>query len=219
MKVSVVTKRVKIVFLDFCGMISVERITASYSNCYLVDGRLLIDAGMDSGEVLSRLEGGLETVVLTHGHYDHLAGVPSILRETGARLAVHREDAARLSDPHATVADLFGEELPGIRPDIILRGGETVGGLEVIHTPGHTPGSICLYHPGSRSLFSGDTVFPSGGVGRTDLPGGDPRELIGSLETLSRLEVDALYPGHGEPTREAPGEQIRLSLELARSLL
>lgn len=69
--------------------------------------------------------------------------------------------------------------------------------LRVIHTPGHTPGSICLYEAQSKSLFSGDTVFPYGSVGRTDLPGGSSRDLIRSISRLVKLDVSVLYPGHG----------------------
>ena len=87
----------------------------------------------------------------------------------------------------------------------------------MIHTPGHTPGSICLYEAQSKSLFSGDTVFPYGSVGRTDLPGGSSRDLIRSISRLVKLDVSVLYPGHGEVTSNNVNEQIKQSLELAKA--
>ena len=91
--------------------------------------------------------------------------------------------------------------LSNFAPDIMLREGElNVGHLnfQVIHTPGHSPGSVCLYWPDKKVLFTGDVVFDQG-VGRTDLPGGSGENLKESIRTLSRLEVDYLLPGHGEP--------------------
>ncbi len=103
-------------------------------------------------------------------------------------------------------------------PDRTLKDKETLDlgdvKLKVIHTPGHTPGSICLYEPRSKSLFSGDTVFPFGSVGRTDLPGGDAKEIIHSIK---RLKI--LYPGHGEISTKDVNEQIMNSLELVQNLV
>jgi len=90
-----------------------------------------------------------------------------------------------------------------LQPDILLREGELKIGdvvLEVLETPGHSPGSICLYYPEKRALFSGDVIFQDG-IGRTDLPGGDSRQLKESIKRLTCLDVEYLLPGHGEPVR------------------
>ena len=100
------------------------------------------------------------------------------------------------------VAAHYGEALglQRFEPEILLQEGELkVGTLHfrVLHTPGHSPGSICLYWPREKALFAGDLIF-SQGVGRTDLPGGDGEELKGSIKKVSELDVEVLLPGHGE---------------------
>ncbi len=189
------------------------------SNAYLVDGIMLVDAGMDGRAVISELEKhiqpeNLETIILTHCHFDHSGGAGEVARTTGARIAIHEDDAALLNDSLASAAQLFGEKAPGIKPDILLRGGEILDGLAVIHTPGHTPGSICLYNEDSKILFSGDTVFPDGGFGRTDLYGGSTTRLIESIKKLTLLDVSIMYPGHGDIVKNA-NENIRMSLMMA----
>ena len=89
----------------------------------------------------------------------------------------------------------------------------------VLHTPGHSPGGICLYEPMARVLFSGDTVFPQGNIGRTDLFAGCDADLIRSIERLTALDVEVLYPGHMEVVSGDVGRQIQASLRFARSVL
>ncbi len=163
----------------------------------------------------------LEYIVLTHCHYDHIFGALELAEQTGARIAIHKNDAESLGDDHATVSNLFGVRSPAIEPDVMLQGGEMLdlGDLElkVIHTPGHTLGSICLY--GSKQLFSGDTVFPNGSFGRTDLKGGDTKKLIESIKLLTTMDVEILYPGHGDVTSKNVNAQIRDSLRFAERVL
>lgn len=119
----------------------------------------------------------IETVAATHGHNDHVAGIPAVIDATGARLAAHRLDME---------ADLVLEE--GSRIEV----GE--GTVEVLHTPGHTPGSVTLHPPGA--LITGDTLFVTA-VGRADLSGSDPEALYRSLQRLAKLPPETLvYPGH-----------------------
>ncbi|MDD1715868.1 MAG: MBL fold metallo-hydrolase, partial [Methanolinea sp.] len=92
--------------------------------------------------------------------------------------------------------------------------GSRVGDLVVIHTPGHTPGSICLYHAEERALISGDTVFTEGGFGRFDFPGGSRDTLLSSLRRLADLDVEGLYPGHGTPVQRGGNAHIAGALEL-----
>ncbi len=190
------------------------------ANAYLVDRAILVDVGMDAEAVISELEKyiqleELEIIILTHCHHDHSGGAGEVASACDASIAIHREDAPLLGNPHTTVSSLFGEDAPPLEPDILLRGGEMIKGLEVIHTPGHTPGSICLYDRDSGSLFSGDTVFQDGGFGRTDLYGGSMKHLISSIRKLSSLKVSAMYPGHGDVVKERAYEHIDMSLKMA----
>ena len=110
----------------------------------------------------------------------------------------------------------MGLSIPRIKPDILLKGGERLNlgdfSLQVIHTPGHTPGSICLYQ--DVILFSGDTIFAGGNIGRTDL-GGDNKDLVSSIKKLTRLNVEIVYPGHGESIGKNAKEEILSSLQSA----
>ncbi len=190
------------------------------ANAYMVDGRILVDVGMDAKAIISQIEkiirpGELETIILTHCHYDHSGGAAQVAAAFGAKIAIHRDDVPLLNNPRGSASELFGEKAPSIVPDILLSGGEKFGELEVIHTPGHTPGGICLYSAKSKVLFSGDTIFPDGNFGRTDLAGGNAQKLIDSIKKLTLLDVSIMYPGHEDIVSKDANEQIRLSLMMA----
>jgi len=190
------------------------------ANAYLVDGTILVDVGMDSGFIISELKKrilptDLETIILTHCHYDHSGAAEEVSTVTGAKIAIHRDDAPLLKDALASASKLFGKKAPQIKPDILLKGGEVIGALEVIHTPGHTPGGICLYDGKTKVLFSGDTVFQDGSFGRTDLYGGSSERLVESIKKLTLLDVKTMYPGHGDIVSNNANEQIKLSLAMA----
>ena len=190
------------------------------ANAYLVNGTVLIDVGMGSSYVLSELRkkislNDLEMIVLTHCHYDHSGGAQEVAEITGAKIMIHENDAPLLGNSNASASSMFGRKANPIIPDILLKGGEMIHGLEVIHTPGHTPGGICLYERGSRILFSGDTVFQDGSFGRTDLYGGNSSQLIGSIKKLTLLDVSDMYPGHGDIVMKNAGEHIKMSLMMA----
>ena len=190
------------------------------ANAYLVNGTILIDVGMDSSDIILELGkhidlNDLELIILTHCHYDHSGGAGGVAAATGARIAIHKNDAPLLLNPNASASRLFGKKAPVIVPDILLAGSEKFGELEIIHTPGHTPGGICLYDPKSKILFSGDTVFQDGSFGRTDLYGGNSSQLIGSIKKLTLLDVNIIYPGHGETVTNNANDQIKLSLMMA----
>ncbi len=190
------------------------------ANAYLVDGRILVDVGMDASLIISELEkvirlSDLETIILTHCHFDHSGGARDVAEASGAKIAIHKDDAPLLLDAFASASSLFGEKAPEIIPDILLKDGDTIGDLEVIHTPGHTPGGICLYDVRTGNLFSGDTVFQDGSFGRTDLHGGSTTKLVESIKRLTHLDVKIMYPGHGEVVSKNANEQIKLSLIMA----
>lgn len=150
----------------------------------------------------------LRLIVNTHGHWDHMGANAAVQAHTGARIAIHPDDRYRLLDPQPLYAPF---EIPPSVPAVDLaEGGEIRFGsirLRVLHTPGHTEGSVCLLAEEDGLLFSGDTLFP-GGWGRVDFPGGDAEAMASSIARLAglddRLEV---LPGHGDATtigRERP---------------
>lgn len=181
-----------------------------------VAGNVLVDAGV-SPVAVERFSAQIEYIVLTHCHYDHIAYVKEIAHMCDARVAIHRLDAPGLVDDRESLAFNFGGRSPGIVPDLVLEEGDRVGGLLVLHTPGHTRGSICLYSEEGRDLISGDTVFTDGGFGRFDFPGGSRASLGESLDRLSELEVRGLYPGHGTPVEEGGERHIAAARDLLKS--
>ncbi|MBE6951164.1 MAG: MBL fold metallo-hydrolase [Ruminococcaceae bacterium] len=155
---------------------------------------LVIDPGYESDTILDALEGKtLKAILLTHGHFDHVGAVKELVAETGCAVYIHAADLTL--PPMITAGQLYHthtyDEGDTISP---------IPGLElaVLHTPGHTPGSVCLL--AGLDMFSGDTLF-EGSCGRVDLPGGDPRQMLESLRRLASLQSDyRVHPGHGDST-------------------
>lgn len=182
------------------------------TNCYIAADAasldaLVIDPGDDSGAIVSAAQSGgfvVRGIVNTHGHADHIAGNRALQERFGCPIMIHELDAAFLQDPEANLSALAGYTGPLSPPaDRLLEDGDeiTVGELvfRVVHTPGHTPGGICLVAEGV--LFSGDTLF-AGGVGRTDFPGGSHEQLVEAIRSkLLVLPDDTMIcPGHGPRT-------------------
>jgi len=150
----------------------------------------------------------LKLIVTTHGHWDHFGENAAVAEHTGAPIAVHALDAYRLTEPQPLWAPF---EIPPCVPAVNLaEGGEIRFGeirLTVLHTPGHTEGSVCLWAEDEGLLFSGDTLF-AGGWGRVDLPGASPEQMVESLTRLTTFDDRlAVFPGHGAATtigRERP---------------
>ena len=143
----------------------------------------------------------LKLIVSTHGHWDHAGDNAALSTHTGAPIAVHPLDSHYLTDPKPLFAPF---PIPPSVPAVELaEGGEIHFGsirLSVLHTPGHTEGSVCLLSPDDGLLFSGDTLFTHG-WGRVDLPGGSPEAMVSSLARLARLPDGlAVFPGHGAST-------------------
>ncbi len=186
------------------------------TNCYLVicereAEAVVIDPGFDEAggeDVFKEIrERNLRVkyVINTHGHVDHISGNRKIKKETKARILVHYEDAEMLRDPTKNLSWMLGSAVVSPPPDVMLKDGDRikVGSLEfrVIHTPGHTPGSISLYCSSEKIVFTGDTLF-AGSVGRTDLPSASYEKLISSIRRrlLALPDETVVYPGHGERT-------------------
>ena len=113
---------------------------------------------------------------------------------------MHRKDWEMVQAMGGYVASTYGVDVDALQPDFFLEAGDLKIGefeMEVYHAPGHSPGSICLYWPAQKALLTGDVIFKEG-LGRTDLPGGDGKQLKASIEHLSELDVTHLMPGHGE---------------------
>ena len=186
-----------------------------YGNSYII-GDILIDAGVLPMAVVPYKD-AISTVVLTHCHFDHTAHVKEIAHMCRAKVAIHKQDAAGLLDDARSLSMHFGSRSPVTVPEIILKEGDMIGDLRVLHTPGHTPGSICLFLEPEHLLVSGDTVFTDGGFGRYDFIGGSRAELAKSIDRLSLLDVEGLFPGHGVPVESGGSGHIASARQLLMS--
>jgi hydroxyacylglutathione hydrolase len=169
---------------------------------------LVVDPGDNIPEILSRLQKHdltLRQIVITHAHIDHVGGAALLRKATGAPVFLNQKDLGLLGIMEMQ-AGWLGVPTPEVAPpdasaDDGLSIGLTTLPAVVLHTPGHTPGSICLYFPAQELLLAGDTLF-AGSIGRTDLPGGDGRQILRSLRERLVVLPDAtrVLPGHGPET-------------------
>lgn len=169
---------------------------------------IVVDPGDDISKIVSILQGHQLTVkfiIITHAHIDHIAGAHKLKQLTGAPILYNQNDLplVKMMDVQASWLGVPTPEV--LPPDGLLTDGQTVAvqGISgsIIHTPGHTQGSLCLYIPQQSLLLAGDTLF-AGSVGRTDLPGGDHRQLIASIKgkLMALPDETIVVPGHGPKT-------------------
>ncbi len=168
---------------------------------------VVIDVPFESTPLLLQrsqaLSLSIEMILLTHSHWDHTAEVALLKERLNIPVYVHKEDAGNLEDPGSDGLPLFFP-IAGVKPDGFLSDGQEleIGSLhiQVIHTPGHTPGGVCFYLPKEMVLISGDTLF-RGTIGNLSFPTARPALMWNSLKRLAALpEETKVYPGHGEPT-------------------
>ena len=180
-------------------------------NCYIVGCEktrqaAVIDPGGHAKqilEIIKRHDLDVAMIINTHGHFDHIGGNGDLLEATGAELIIHRDDRPLLerASEHAAVFGLRAQASP--QPNRVLDGGETLQlgqlSLEFIHTPGHSPGGMCILV--DNYLMVGDTLF-AGSIGRTDLPGGNHQQLIANIKEklLPLPDETKVCPGHGPMT-------------------
>jgi glyoxylase-like metal-dependent hydrolase (beta-lactamase superfamily II) len=183
-------------------------------NCYVLGDEATGDAVViDPGDDIERVQQILtrhnlkpQYIVATHAHIDHVGGTEKLARATGAAVMMHQADLPLYRNLAAQAAWLGVTTPSTIDVDQFLREGDRVvwgsRALEVLHTPGHSPGSLCLHLPGDdERLFSGDTLFAAS-IGRTDLWGGSYPEILRSIEVklMGLPDVTAVFPGHGPAT-------------------
>jgi len=180
------------------------------TNCYILKSGAdlaIVDPGGDGETILAKAKemgGTVKYVIDTHGHIDHIAANREVIEATGAELLIHELDAKLLVHPDRNLSSLMGMRLTSPEPNRLLKEGDKVvvgeDEMAVLHTPGHTPGGICLL--ASDYAFTGDTLFLDS-IGRVDFPGGSEEQMMGSLarlQTVLRKDTE-IYPGHGEPGR------------------
>ena len=187
-------------------------------NCYIIREEnstscCVLDPGGEAKKVLEFMENRgltLEAILLTHGHFDHVGAVAELHEATGCKVYLCPEDLimpAKWTGGELCYTDTYGEG-----DELHLAGLD----IRVMHTPGHTPGSVCLEV--ENSLFVGDTLF-AGSCGRTDLPGGDLDTILASLRRLDALEADYdVYPGHSASTKLSREKQYNTFIKKARAI-
>jgi len=186
-----------------------QSMTTNNCNAYFIDGpaRVLIDPGhsrlfdhvVQGLEQLNLTISDIDLIICTHAHPDHIEAV-QLFKDIPTRFAVNKDEWQWALTIGKQMSAAYGIDMDALRPDFFLKEGHlSIDGIElnIFHTPGHSPGSITLYWPSQKALFTGDLIFKEG-LGRTDLPGGNGSKLKESIRRLTDLDVECLLPGHGE---------------------
>jgi hydroxyacylglutathione hydrolase len=178
-------------------------------NTYVIDGEMtvLIDPGHSRhvGRLFHQMEEDglssekIDLVIITHSHPDHMEGL-EVFAHKPIKIAMSREEERYLLENGRFLFEMMGQPIPKFRIDFYLKEGELHLGKKIFRiyqTPGHSPGSLSIYWPERKVLFTGDLIF-YGGIGRTDFPEGNSKLLMESIEQMSALDTELLLPGHGD---------------------
>ena len=210
----------------------IHQVDGVNGNCFIIvrDELTLIDTGMPKNsakivkyiqDILKRKPTDIKTIVLTHFHVDHVGDAGDLKKLSGAKVAIHKKDTEYVSGrktppvPRGVKGMIVKVLMPllfrstPVEPDIQLNDGDTIAGLTTIHTPGHTPGSICLFDPVSKILFAGDLLRFNGGkieIGPLPL---DTSEVQQSVNKIAALDFDIMLSGHGIPLRPDASVKVR----------
>jgi glyoxylase-like metal-dependent hydrolase (beta-lactamase superfamily II) len=203
----------------------IERRGFHTSNIYLITGQdlILIDTGMpgsakDILSYISRLglkPDDISTIVVTHFHIDHAGSLFEVKKHTNAKIAAHKEDADFIAGRRYPGALLRAISLPykynPVQVDIALDENDKLGNFIVLHTPGHTPGSICLYDPEGKALFTGDALTTLMGKirGPSRLFTTDIQQAKSSIKKMSQLDFEVMLPGHGKPIKSTAAQMVK----------
>ncbi|MGB7992536.1 MBL fold metallo-hydrolase [Methanoregula sp.] len=216
----------------------IHQVDGVNGNCFIIvrDDLTIIDTGMPKNsakivtyiqDILKREPSEIKTIVLTHFHIDHVGDAFDLKELSGAKVAIHEADADYVAGKKTQPAPpggmgiimkvlmpLFFRSKP-VNPDVQLKDGDTVAGLTCIHTPGHTPGSICLFDPASKILFVGDLLRFNGIKIETGPFSLDAGKLQQSINKIAAIDFDIMLSGHGIPLRPDASVKVR---EFAKSL-
>lgn len=195
-------------------------------NSYLINGDIpiLIDPGlaMFSEKLRTNMEADnistekIKMIILTHSHPDHIEAIANF---SNLKITLSKEEYQFLTNEGQQIYSLFGLNVPNFSVEFFLTEGDfNVGNkaLKIFFTPGHSPGSICIYYPKKKVLFSGDLVFEEG-VGRADFPGGDIEQLQRSIDLIAKLDIDYLLAGHGNIIEGK--KQIQRNFEAIKNII
>ena len=184
----------------------------------------LIDSGISASLAEEIIDGlrivkaslKIKNLILTHAHLDHTGGAATIVEKFSPNVYAHFNEAEAImkGDESRVLTFMFPYDYTPVEVTHTVKEGDRIflnngDELLVIHTPGHTSGSICIFDEKNKALFTGDTIFAYGGIGRVDLPTGDTEQLIKSLGKLSNLDVIAFFPGHAEPVMYNASQEIK----------
>ncbi len=191
----------------------IKRIPAGIyaANCYIIYSEdrkegIVIDPGGDVDEILASIEEDelkIKYIILTHGHADHIGGIVSLKKALSVPVMIHEDDREMLIDGNKNLSTMMAMGTIEVEPDMLLKDGDIIefgeDKGEIIHTPGHTRGGICIKV--GDNIITGDTLF-AGSIGRTDLLGGDYETIIKSIKDKLMIYPDEVkvFPGHGTPS-------------------
>ncbi|MCC7551336.1 MAG: MBL fold metallo-hydrolase [Methanobacterium sp.] len=209
----------------------IHEIDTTAARSYLVvgDELTLIDTGLagNTGKIINYVKNELKRdptdiklIIITHHHFDHIGSLDKLKKLTEAKVAVHKDDVDYVSGRKSQIGPAFFKFMvkvfkivshyQPVEPDIIMEDGDKIGEYQVIHTPGHTKGSICLYNPQNKTLFVGDNLkYVNGkleGPGARLLP--EPEKYKESMEKLARLDIEVIFCGHSKPITSHASQKL-----------